>query len=175
MTEIVRGRVPRSVDLLQIYTGRLGAGQIATNGVQYSAVVTIGATEVLVFNQLIDPGFELSLKELQVGLTQRFTENTGGTTAGTISYVWDARSEWHDPVGTYRTTSYVGLVPTLAKGVTSGANSEDTLSGYLPVASLPKAPVRLRLKAKTLYANGFKGQVRNISFIRMVGTVIPGS
>ena len=175
MADIADGRVRRSVDLLQSFTQHLGEGLVATDGVVYSPVATFGTTAVEVLNQLIDPGFDLSLKELEVSLVQKFTEKTGGTTAGSIAYTWDARSEWYDPVGTIRTSAYVNLVGTLTKGVASGASSEDTLEGYVPVGSVPNAPVRIRLLARSLYASAFTGQVKNTSYVRMVGIVIPGA
>ncbi len=173
--EITSGRVKRKVEAFQTFILHPVTAQLGTSGIQYSPVITIGTTEVEVYNQLLKPDVQLALTELELGLTQRFTELTGGTTSGSLSYTWKARSEWDDPIGTLRVTSYCGLSPTMAKGVASKAASEDTFSGYIAVGSIPNAPLRLVLTAKSLYAAAYSGVITNESFVRMVGVVVPGT
>ena len=173
------GGVRAGIDVPQIYTQHLGAGLVATDGVVYTPVATFGTTALEVLNELIDPGYNMRLLETQVGLTQRFTELIGGTTNASLSYYWQAREEYTEPVGTagpYLVTGgWVGISPTYTKGVASQANSDDTLSGYVPVASISRAPVRVRLMALGLVANSMTGRVKNSSFIQLVGLVIPGA
>ena len=177
MTQIKEGPVPRYANLFQEYIEYLGAGLVATSGIQYSAAITFGTTPVEVLNQLVDPGVDLGLKQLEIGFTQRFTERSGGTTAGSLVYYWEGREEWFDRagVGTLRTGSWVGLSPTLSKGVASGANSEDSVSGFVPVPSIGHASVRVRLTGQALHASAFTGEVKNSSYVKLTGLVVPGS
>ena len=154
------------------------AGAVATDGIQYSAAKTFSeVAAVEIFNQLIDPGYSMGLKELEVGLTQKF-ENFNGSYVGTIIYHWDARQEYTNPVGTAGpnivTGAWIPIHGTLSKGIGTLLTSEDTLSGYIPVGSIPHAPVRLRLRAKALQPSA-SGKIKNSSYIRMVGNVIPGT
>lgn len=175
MAEITHGRVKRKVELFQTYTRHFGEGAIATDGIAYSAVASVGATEVVVFNELIDPGVDLALQEIMVGLTCKTTYL--GSAAGSMMAVWDARSEWHDPVGTTRTTSYIGLMGTFAAPLGSALTNtyEHTYAGYIPVGSVPNAPLRLRLYMKGGAAGSFTGKVKNSSYVKLVGVVIPGA
>ncbi|KKK83841.1 hypothetical protein LCGC14_2789340 [marine sediment metagenome] len=171
------GGVRAGLDFQQSYIRHLGEGLGATDGVQYTAVVTFGTTVTEVLNELIDPGFSLQLKEIQYGLTQQF-EGLNGSFVGSTIYYWEAREEYTDiagKVGTLRASAYVPLVATYAKGVGTLTTSEDTLSGYMPVASLPHAPVRVRLMAVGLRASVVTGRVKNSSFIQLIGNVIPGA
>jgi len=150
MTEIAHGRVQRKVELLQTYKEILAAGNIASTAIgsipeQYSVATTVGASAVEVMNKLIDPGIGLGLKRIQVELSAKFTYL--GSAAGSLSFYWDARSEWFDPVGTHRTTTYVNLTGTTESPAGSAVNNayEFIHGGYLDVGSLPQAPIRLRL------------------------------
>ena len=172
MTQIKRGPVRRYAELSQTYLRHLVEGQVATDGVVYSSVATFGTTAVDVIDELIDPGMPLELQQIEVGLTQRFTELSNAV--GSIFYHWRAREEW-DALGTKNTGAWVILRGTLSKGIGSLANSEDTLSGYVGIGTLPRAPFRLRLTAQTLNAAQFRGEVKNSSYVRLVGTVIPGT
>mgnify|MGYP001571141093 CR=1 FL=1 len=176
--DIKSGPVPRVAPLFYEYIEYLGAGLVATSGIQYSAVVTFGTVAAEILNQLIDPGVDLGLRQLEIGFTQRFTERVGGTTTGSLVYYWEGREEWFEragAVGTLRTGSWTALGATLAKGIASGANSEDSLAGFVPVTSIPHASVRVRLMGQALWANAFTGEVKNSSYVRMVGLVIPGA
>ncbi len=171
MTDVLKSSpVPRVTELFQTYTKHFGEGLVPTDGIQRTSVATFGLTAVEILNELIDPGVDMTLQELQVGLTQRFTELTGGTTSGSLAYYWEARQE---SVATTR--GYVNITGTFAKGVASGASAEDTFSGYVPVGSVPQAPFRLRLTADSLYADAYTGDIKNSSFVRLVGIVIPGA
>ncbi len=172
--DIRGGAIRPTIELFQTYTQHLGEGLIATDGVVYSPVATFGTTAVEILNKLIDPGFQLALKELEVGFTQKF-EGLNGSFVASISYYWDARPEWQDPVGTTRIGAYVAISNTLTKGVGTLTTSEDTLSGYVPVGSVPVAPVRIRLLATGLRVAVCTGKVKNNSYIRLVGLVIPGT
>ena len=170
MSEIMSGRVPRSVDLFKTVTVHPVGGLLAADSVQYSAVATVGTTAVEVWNSLIDPGVDLTLQELELSLIPKFTELTGGTTTGSLFFYWRARQE---SVATTR--GYVGLCATTGQGIASGANLSPTLSGYIPVASIPQAPIRISLMAQALYASAFEAKVVNNSYVRFVGIVIPGA
>jgi len=172
--DIKGGPIRPGVELLQVYTRYLGEGQIATDGLVYSSVATFGTTAVDVVNELIDPGFGLGLKHCELGLTQKF-QGLNGSFVASMNYYWQARSEWDDPVGTTRTGAYVNLSGTYQKAVGTLTTSEDTLSGYVPVASLPVAPFRLKLTAIGIQAAVCTGKVKNSSYVRLVGTVIPGT
>lgn len=170
----------RSIEPLQAFTLPLVEGQVATDGVVYSAVATVGTTAIAVLNRTLDIGIDLEPLVLELSLTQRF-DNLKADSVGTINYYWQARQ-------TYIATQagWAPISPTISKGVptsgVSGDPSEDTLSGYYPVASLPKLAgefqgrgLELRLMAFGLVPSGLVGQVKNSSEIRLVGAVIPGA
>jgi len=160
---------------LQSYTEHLGQGLVATDGIQFSPVATVGTTAVTVLDELIDPGENWDIKELEVSFVQKFTELTGGTTAGSLSYYWQIRSEYRDAAGVEATTNFVAVNTAVGMGIASAANAENTVEGYVIVGSIPKAPVRIQMKATALYADAFEAKVKNTSYVRMVGTVIPGT
>ncbi len=170
--------VDPTVDLKQTYIQNFGAGQVATDGVVYSAALTIGTAPTTVLDTLIHPGVALSLDSIYVGLTARFTELAN--VQGSVMYYWKARSE-SDYIGTtgkpvQSILAYTTIVPTLSKGVGSLANSEDTLSGYLNVASLPRAPIRIQLIANSALKNAsIAGSIKNSTVVKLVGSVIPGA
>jgi len=164
----------RRIEALQSYTEHLANGLVATDGGQYTGVVTFGTTATEVFNKLVDPGFGLSLKELEVGLTQKF-EGLNGSFVGSISYYWQVRPEYVNQVGTKVTGTYINIAGTYTKGVGTLTTSEDTFSGYIPVGSVPNAPVRARLMAQGLRAAVVHGKIKNNSYVRMIGIVIPGT
>ena len=180
MSDIARGVVKRGIDLSQSFLRHFGEGAVATNGVQYSSAVTVNTTAVVVFNELIDPGFQLKTKQVEVGLTFKTTHL--GSTAGSLMFYWQVKSDyrgvgWFDPVGTLRSCSYVMITNgTMGSSIGSAVSNsyEHTLSGYLPVASLPAAPIRLRLIAEKT-ANQFTAQVKSSSYVKLVGVVIPGN
>jgi len=175
--KIKPGGVRAGIDIPQTYTEHLADGLIATDGVQYSPVATFGTTAVEVFNKLIDPGYTMRLKKLEAGFTQKFTNLKDAV--GSLIYHWQAREEYVEPTGTagpYQVKgSWLGIVATLVKGIGSLLNVEDTLSGYVPVASLPHAPVRVKVTAVGRVASSMTGKVKSSSYIRLVGNVIPGA
>ena len=174
MTEIKAGNVERKADLFHTYIHRFGAGNVATDGVVYSPIATFGTTGVEVLNELIDPGVNMDLKQIEVGLTQSFTELLSAN--GSLRFQWKVREEWHDsPAGTLRTESYVGVFATQAKSFTTGQTLEDTFSGYLAVGSFRHAPLRVVLTAACGSAIGISGKVKNSSYIKLVGIIIPGA
>lgn len=153
-------------------------GNVATDGVVYSTVATIGTTAVEVFNALIDPGVTVGLSELEVGLTQRFA-GLNGSVSGSLSYFWQVRSE-ADIIGSGPqlvkfTGAWVSVWPTLSKLIGTSVAYEDTLSGYAALASLPYAPVRISLNARSLAAANAEGKVKNSLYIALKGIAIPGT
>jgi hypothetical protein len=158
------------VDIFKTYTEHFVSGLATSDGVQYSSVATVGTTAVEVFNRLIDAGVDMTLKELEVSLIPKFTELTGGTTTGSLFFYWRARQE---SVATTR--NYIALCATTGQGIGSGASLSPTLSGYIPIDSIPQAPIRLSLTAQALYASAFEAKVTNNSYVRLVGIVIPGA
>ena len=164
----------RTIEPLQLFTQHLADGLIATDGIQRSSVATVGTAPVTVFSKLIDPGFDLALKEIEISLTQRF-DNLLATSVGSLFYYWQMRREaLEGTVG-----AWVNITGTYSKGVptsgVSGDPSEDTFSGYVPVGSIPDAPLRLQLIATAIVAASFAADVKNSSYIKLVGSVIPGS
>lgn len=153
-------------------------GNVATDGVVYSSVATVGTTAVEVFTSLIDPGVTVGLQELTVGLTQKFT-GLNGSVAGSLGYYWRVRTEANvlGSGGTYvpLTGAYVSAHATLSKLVGTLLSYEDTLSGYIPLGSIPYAPVRISLMAGGLAAANLKGEVKNSSFVAFKGIAIPGT
>lgn len=158
----------------------LADGLIATDGVQLSAVATVGTTAVNILQKRIDPGFTVALNKLQVGLTQRFT-NLNASFAGSISYYWTVKPVYTEMSGSGKrlvSGTTIGITPTYAVGVAtlvSGSYSEDTLSGYIPVGSIPYAPFEFTLIALGIQAAIVTGQVKNSSFVRLVGNIVPGT
>ena len=165
--------VIRSVDLIREFLLRPVANLLATTGVQYSAVATVGTTAVEIFTKLIDPGVDVALMELEVALTQRF-DNLIASSVGSLAYYWRARTNLGGTIN-----AWVDLMATQAKGVptsgVAGDPAEDTFSGYIPVASLPDAPFDLSLMAVALVASSFAADVKNSSYVRLVGATIPGT
>ncbi len=150
----------------------LVGGNVATDGVQYSSVATVGTTAVEVLSQLIDYGVDLKNKYLYTELTQKFT-NLLAAGAGTLLYYWEARQENQ---GTTR--DYTGLIATLSKNIptlgVTGDAVEDTFKGFLDLATFPESPIRLRLMAKAFRAANIEAKVKNTSLIEVCGIVIPG-
>ena len=155
-------------------------GLVATDGVQYSAIATFGTTAVQILSSLIDPGFNVALKKIEVGLTQSFT-GLNGSFVASMNYYWQVRSEYKEIGGTpsapyEKQSALVNITGTYQKAVGTLAASEDTFSGYIPIGSLPYAPVRLILTAiGPDRAAVCQGRVKNSSYIRLVGNIIPGT
>ena len=170
-------RIGLNIDYERVFGFDKSAGLLATDGVQRSSVITFGTTVAEMLNELIDPGISLRLHKLEIGFTQRFA-NLISTNVGSLIYHWAAREEYTDPSGTAGphliTGSWVG-VATFSKGIGSLLTSEDTHSGRIPVATLPHAPVRFRLQAVGLVASSMTGDIKNSSYIKLVGNVIPGT
>ena len=169
MADIAAGRVRRSVDLLEFYEWRpKGLGLVATNGVQRTGVVTFGTTAVDILNELIEPGFIGQNSEIYFAFTQRFTEVKNAV--GSLIYNIRIREETYGSIH-----AWVQVSPTLSKGIGSLANSEDTLSGYIDVGSLPRSPFRVNLQAVGLVASSMTGEVKNSSIMQFYLSPIPGA
>jgi hypothetical protein len=153
-------------------------GQVSTDGVQYSSVATVGTTATFeVFNTLLDPQVSVRNNRLYFTATQKFT-GLNGSVAGSLTYYWQARSEAKVPSGGFITAkvgSWANIMGTYQKGVGTLVSVEDTLTGYLSRLSLPESPIRIRLVAQASVGANIKGEVKNPSLIRIVGSVIPGT
>lgn len=150
---------------------------VATDGVVYSPVATFGTTAVEIFNALIDPGVTVGLKELEVGLTQKFT-GLNASVAGSLSYYWLIRSEADVPSGPglFRYMgSYRNVTGTFTKGVGTLIASEDTFAGRVSLAGISFTPVRISLMAQCLAAANMKGEVKSSTYVRPIGIVVPGT
>lgn len=163
--------ITRGIEHLQEFVHKPVVGLMATDGVVYSPIATVGTTAVEVFSTLLDIGVDLKLLLAEVGLTQKFT-NKVSSMVGSLLYYWQLRQE---NVATVR--GWLNITGTMARGVPSGVGSlsEDTFSGYADVGSLPEAPIRARLMAIALGADALSGQVKNSSYVKLVGAVIPGN
>lgn len=169
-----KGRTPLSAEREKTYIHHFGAGNVATDGVAYSPIATVGTTGIEVLNELIDSGYSMDLRTIEVGLTQSFTELLSAN--GSLRFQWKVREEWYDSAqGSLRTASYIGLHGTLEKSFTTGQTLEDTLSNYLSVGSFLHAPLRFILTAACGSAIGISGKVKNSSYVKLVGTIIPGT
>ncbi len=160
------------VDAFIQHIEHLVDGNVATDGIQYSSVVTFGTTALAVFSKMIDPRVNLILQELEVGFTQKFTNVVNAV--GSLSYVWQIRHRI-DRNGAPTIGAWVPMSATFTKGIGSLSNSEDTHSGYEPVASMPVAPFDIQLLATGLVASSMVGEVKSSSYIMLAGTVIPGT
>ena len=165
--------IHRVVTPQQSYVIHPVGGLVATDGVVYSAVATVGTTAVEVFSSLIDPGVDMALREIEVGLTQRFN-NLDAASVASLSYYWRVRQNNQATLG-----AWLGIMATQSRGVptsgVSGDPAEDTFSGYIPVGSLPEAPFDISLMAVALVASSFVVDAKNSSYIKLVGAVIPGT
>ena len=173
---IKSGGIRLSADFSHQYTHVFGAGNVATDGVAYSPIASFGTTAVEILNELVNPGFSLNNQSIYTQLTQQFT-GLNGSFIGTVRYFWEAREEWYDPAGvqgTMRTGSWLPLMGTFSKSTGTLLSSEDTLSNYLSVGSLPHSPIRVRLTADALQPNSY-GRVKNSSKLILVGSPIPGT
>ena len=162
----------RTIDPFRIFTKYLVEGQVASDGIAFSAVATVGTTAVTVFNQLIDESRDIALTRLELMLQHRM-DNLNAAAVGTAIYVWRGRIENEGTLG-----PWIGLCPTMIIGVpTSGVAGDPaipTLSGYFPVGSLREAPLRLQLVMSAGAAAQFAADVKNTSYVTLQGNVIPG-
>ena len=175
--QVKPGGARLGVELPFHYVRHFVEGLVATDGIQYSAVATVGTTAVEILNQLIDPGINLHLKELEVSFTQKF-EGLNGSFVGSMNYYWQIRPEARIPSGGFAvnfTGTYINITGTIVKAVGTLATSEDTFEGYAPVGSIPYAPIRLVLTAIGIQASILTGKVKNTSYVRFVGAPIPGT
>ena len=169
MSDIAAGRVRRGVDLLEFFEWRpVGLGQVATDGVQRTGVVTFGTTATDILNALVDPGFFGQNSQIFLTFTQRFTERANAV--GTLNYSIRVREETYGSIH-----AWVQVSPTLSKGIGSLLNSEDTLTGYIHTGSLPRSPFRVNLQAQGLVASSMTGEVKNSSLIQLYCSPIPGA
>lgn len=162
---------PDTFEYIQHLTKGLNTnpGLVPTDGIQRSSVVTFGTLAVPVDEWLIDPGVDCILKELEVGLTQRFTElpNTGAS----VIYFWRAT-----PLASGTIGAVYAFTPTISKAIGSLANSEDSFSGFIDIGQLAKAPFKLELIVKGgAVAGSYTAEVKTSSYVRLVGSVIPGA
>ena len=155
------------------------SGAVASDGVQLSTVATVGTTAVTVFSAKIDPACHLDLKELEVGLTYRFTPLSAALAGSLVTY-WQLQSDYNK-MNSAGPTNFVGgninVAGTLSFNVATlaaGTYSEHTYSGYIPIGSCPGAPLTLSLIALGVTAAIVTGRVKSSSYIRMIGAVIPG-
>lgn len=170
------GSIRRCIEPLQSYTQHLGdlasglgaQGYVSTDGVQYGAISTFGTTAVAIIDELIDPGFDMQLTEIEVELTQKF--NNVKDAVGSLTYYWLYRQE-----NIATTSSWIAMTGTYTKGIGSLSNSEDTFSGYLSKAVVHQAPIRVKLEAFGLVASSMTGKLRRDSYVYLAGTVIPGT
>ena len=155
------------------------SGAVASGGVQLSTVATVGTTPVTVFSAKIDPPCHLDLKELEIGLTYRFTSLSAALAGSLVAY-WRLQSDYNkmESAGpTHFVGGNINVTGTLSFNVATlvaGSYSEHTYLGYIPIGSCPGAPLTLSLIALGVTAAIVTGQVKNDTYIRMVGAVIPG-
>uniref|UniRef100_A0A6M3IWF9 Uncharacterized protein n=1 Tax=viral metagenome TaxID=1070528 RepID=A0A6M3IWF9_9ZZZZ len=160
------------------YRDILVDGAIATDGVQWSTVATVGTTAAEVFSKFIDPGVTVGVKKMYVAFSERFT-GLNGSFVASMNYYWQARTEAKVPSGgqgnlANLTGAWVNLTGTYQKAVGTLTTSDDTPNGYAAVASIPYAPIRVRLMAVGIQAAVMTGKIKNSSIVELMGNVIPG-
>ena len=167
----IRPTIDLQKEFIYRFTPRFG---LTGSGVQYGATGGAANVETTVVDVFADPGYQISPRHVEAGLTVKWTVTA--SQAGTLMYHWRARQEYNDPVGTQRIGSWETLTNGtigLLIGTAAGNNLEDTQSGYLPV---PIAfPARFQLRAQNNVAGVAVGEIKNNSYIRTVGIVIPGT
>lgn len=151
-------------------------GLVATDGVQYSATTACATgAAVEIFNKLVDLGQSIRPLRINVNLLEMF-QGIDATKMGSLMYHWQARSEAVVPsstaVGLF-TGNYCELTGTYVKGVGTTLTVGGTFNGDVSVASLPFFPIRLRLLAQG--APSIMGYIKNASYVRVVGNIIPGT
>lgn len=174
--EVRRGGARLSIDSLTEYIHHFGAGLIATDGVVNAGTVAYGTESANIVDALINPGAQLRARHIEVGLTQTFT-SANGSFNGSLSYYWQARTEHIEQetgIPTLKTGDWVALTGTLQKVIATLGSTEDTLSGRIDVGSLTNFPARFRLVAFAHTNPSGNGKMKNSSFIKVVGEVIPG-
>lgn len=166
------------IEALQDITFHPVSGVVGSNGIQYSSVASFGTTAVEVFNQLLDPGVSMGLRELEFGTVLRFI-GQNGSLGGTLAMAyWEARSEAVIPTGNsigLLTGAWVNLTGTQTIPIGTLATVTATYAGYVPIGSIPFAPVRIRLTAVGDFAKCATAEVRNETYVTMKGIVIPGT
>ena len=152
----------------------VGTCVIGSLPAKYTAIASFGTINTTILSAKIDPGIDLNLKTIQLELTQKFT-NLDAASTGSLEYYWQVRPT---RLGEGTTGNWVSLgdyateVPT--KGETGDA-PEDTFSGYIPIASLSETPFELELHALCYLDGQFNGEVRDTSFVKLTGLIIPGT
>ena len=171
------GGLRSGIEFQKTYTEHLVTGVVPTSGVQYSSVATVGTTAVELLNKLIDPGFSLALKELDLQFHHRFV-GLKADSVGSIYAYWEARSESIIPSGgnpVAFTGAWVNVTGTHQITVGTLVSLSGTFAGYANLASLPYAPVRVRLTARSVKAADVTGEVVNSAYVKLVGNIIPGT
>lgn len=154
-------------------------GNVATDGVVYSAVATVGTAAVAVWNGLIfDPGFSIKLQEFEVGLTQKFT-GLNGAVGGSIGYYWEVQTE-ADRIGSGGVPdrlngAWVNVTGTYLKSIGTLIALEDSFAGRVALGSLPYAPIRARLMAWASSAANVEAKIKNSTYGIGKGLIIPGT
>lgn len=143
------------------------------SGIQYSPTGAAGTTAAEILSVLVNPGYQMSPKWMEAALTSKFTltASTGGTTI----YYWQARQIITDPIGTLRQTTWSMITSgtrVITIGSAAGNNQENTDSGYIP--SPPALPAEFRLMAEGNVSGVVVGEIKNNSYIKAIGNIIPG-
>jgi len=151
-------------------------GQVATDGIQYStAVACATGSDVNIISKTIDFGDNIRPLKIEVGLTQKFVGGNGSL-AGSLMYYWQGRVNALVPSGqgvaNYQ-SGWCALSPTISKGIGTLVTVEDTLSGDLSVATFGYFPIDIRLVTRG--APSISGYLKNASYVRVIGNIIPGT
>jgi hypothetical protein len=161
---IADNEIPVRVDINRDYEDRLVAGDLTSNGVQYTAeaVTTTADADVTAFTKTVDPDIQGDLLWVELGLTAEFKCNASST--GDIIFKWQARNKdgaWVD----------LHAAVTLANvGTTYAAY---TRAGYFaPVTNFNRAPFDLRLLFQCNESNEGRCRVKNSSYARAVFKVV---
>ena len=169
--EVLASPVQRIVDQLVAYEKVLSiTNTIATDGVQYSGVITVGTVAANIMLETIDPGVDVRLKSLEVSLTVRFDNLIAAV--GSIHYVAEIARNNQGTID-----FFLRISPTMALGVGSLTYVEQTLTGQVDLTGLliPEAPLNIRVYAAALVASSMTGRIKNTSYVSLVGNALVGN
>ena len=137
-----------------------GAGDLASDGVQYSDELTTSSNDYETVEKItIDFGVRAKILEVEFGLTCKI--KSSGATEG-VKFKWQARNQF----GTW-----VDLHSEVTYAADASAYAEYTMSGrFVVVANFNSIPCELQLLLKTAVANGENalGMTKNSSYVAII-------
>ncbi len=131
--ETQKGKPRIGVGLPQSFTLHPVDGQVASGGVQFSAVATFGTVPVVILDKVINPGYNMQLTELEANLEARFT-GLNGSFVGSINYQWEMQEVFRTPEGTLITGGTISVTGTIEAATGTLASITQSLRVISPLA-----------------------------------------